>query len=400
MNLHSFFANCRNDYKFTISDSIELVNQAHWNILLHSGNIYLSIPYLKALEESLGQLDFRYVLVYDQKNQPIMAAYFQLVDFKDQNNDYANWLNNKFGQKVIEKIFKSLDMKLLIGGNLFSCGENGFVASKEIEYNTILDLLNQSTQRIGKNLGSGEKATLYLLKEFWPTQNHKSFQVLENEAYSSLNIDCNMVLKIHPNWHAIEDYYSSMTSKFRTKANSIFQKSQQLSIELWDEKKIAENASIIDTLHNNVLNNADFNLGALNAVSFIKLKENLKDQFIFKAYQLNSQLVGFSVSIICHQFLEAAYVGIDYSINQTNALYHRMLHDFVKEAIDLKSKEIRFGRTAEQIKSTLGAVPVQMKVFVRHRNGITNKLIQPIIENIQPGSFENRYPFKAEFNYN
>lgn len=398
MNLHSFFADCRNDYKFTISDSIALVNQAHWNQLLTSGNVYLSIPYLQALEETLVQLDFRYVLVYDQKNNPILAAYFQLVDFKDQNHDYANWLSNKFGQKVIEKIFKSLDMKLLIGGNLFACGENGFAASKDIDENTLFDILNQSTQRIGKNLGSGEKATLYLLKEFWPSD--ASYSILEKESYSPLNIDCNMVLKLHTDWNTLDDYYTSMTSKFRTKANSIYQKSELLNIEVWDEKDIQKNAVIIDKLHNNVLENADFNIGALNANSFVKLKENLQEQFIFKAYKLDQKIVGFSVSILCHQFLEAAYVGINYEINQTHALYHRMLHDFVKDGIALRSREIRFGRTAEQIKSTLGASPVQMKVFIRHRNKLTNKLIRPITENIKPSIFENRYPFRADFHYN
>jgi hypothetical protein len=318
LNLYSFFADCRNDYKFSISDSIVLVNHDHWNHLLKSGNIYLSIPYLQALEETLIKLDFRYVLVYDQQNKPILAAYFQLVDFKDQNRDYANWLSNKFGQKVIEKIFKSLDMKLLVGGNLFACGENGFVASNDIGDNTLFGLLNQSAERIGKNLGNGEKATLYLLKEFWPSD--ASFSVLEKESYSPLNIDCNMVLKLHPDWRTLDDYYNSMTSKFRTKANSIFQKSNLLFSEVWDEKDIFKNADIIDTLHHIVLDKADFNLGALNANSFVKLKENLKDQFIFKAYKLEQKVVGFSISILCHQFLEAAYVGIDYEINQTRAM--------------------------------------------------------------------------------
>ena len=397
MNLHSFFADCRNNYKFSISDSIFLVNQDHWNDLLQSGNIYLTIPYLQALEESLVQIDFRYVLVYDQQNQPIMAAYFQIVDFKDKNHDYANWLNNKFGQKVIEKIFKTMDMKLLIGGNLFACGENGFVASDDINDNELFDILNQSAQRIGKNIGSGEKATLYLMKEFWPSKY--SFTTLEKESYSPLNIDCNMVLKMHPQWLTIEDYYRSMTSKFRTKANSIFEKSKQLTVDVWEAIDIQKNQKVVDILHDNVLEKADFNLGALNARTFTKLKENLKDQFIFKAYKIEKKIVGFSVSIIGHDFLEAAYVGIDYSINQTHALYHRMLHDFVQEGITLKSKEIRFGRTAEQIKSTLGAVPVQMKVFIRHRNKLTNKLIRPITDNVKPSTFENRYPFKADFNY-
>jgi hypothetical protein len=71
-----------------------------------------------------------------------------------------------------------------------------------------------------------------------------------------------------------------------------------------------------------------------------------------------------------------------------------MLYDFVELAISKKARELRLGRTAEEIKSSIGAEPINMKLYVKHGNKISNKLLKPIIESIAPGEFELRRPFK------
>ena len=52
-------------------------------------------------------------------------------------------------------------------------------------------------------------------------------------------------------------------------------------------------------------------------------------------------------------------------------------------------------RTAEEIKSSLGAEPVDMKLYAKHKNSVSNKLIKPFLESISPSEFELRKPFKA-----
>ena len=71
-----------------------------------------------------------------------------------------------------------------------------------------------------------------------------------------------------------------------------------------------------------------------------------------------------------------------------------MLYDFVNLAIDRKTKELRLGRTAEEIKSCIGAEPVNMKLYIKHGNRIFNKLLDPIVSSITPSKFELRMPFK------
>jgi hypothetical protein len=75
-----------------------------------------------------------------------------------------------------------------------------------------------------------------------------------------------------------------------------------------------------------------------------------------------------------------------------------MLYDFVELAIAKNVTELRLGRTAEEIKSCLGAQPTNMKLYIKLRNTVSNKLIKPIIESISPSEFELRKPFKSDFN--
>jgi len=75
-------------------------------------------------------------------------------------------------------------------------------------------------------------------------------------------------------------------------------------------------------------------------------------------------------------------------------VYQRMLVDHLVCGIQHQASRIIFGRTAEQAKSNLGAVPEDMYFMVRHRNHVANKLIGPILRSVKPAPFERRDPFK------
>ena len=115
---------------------------------------------------------------------------------------------------------------------------------------------------------------------------------------------------------------------------------------------------------------------------------------MFKGYFLNQELIGFATSFIQENAVEAFHVGFDYSYKKSHNIYQRMLYDYVNLAINKKVSELRLGRTAETIKSCLGAQPVEMKLYVRHRNSISNTLLKPFADIISPNDFEIRNPFK------
>ena len=118
-------------------------------------------------------------------------------------------------------------------------------------------------------------------------------------------------------------------------------------------------------------------------------------KFIVKGYLRDEELVGFSSAFICNDIVDANYVGINYDLNHKHAIYQRMLYDYVALAMENNSAELRFGRTAEEIKSTIGAEPVAMNLYIRHKSRIKDKVLKPIFASIKPSEFELRKPFKA-----
>ena len=118
-----------------------------------------------------------------------------------------------------------------------------------------------------------------------------------------------------------------------------------------------------------------------------------------RGFFYNEQLVGFSTSFKNDDILEANYVGLDYNFNKELSVYQRILYDYVEQSLNFKSKELHLGRTAEMIKSSIGAIPMNMKLYARHRKSVPNLLLKPIIQSISPSDFELRKPFKSDFNY-
>src|SRR5690606_21443559 len=157
------------------------------------------------------------------------------------------------------------------------------------------------------------------------------------------------------------DYLNSMTAKFRTKAKGVFKKSAQITTKDFDLNDVLNYKERIVELYLQVLEKSDFSVGALNGEAFYNLKKNLEDKFIIKGYFFKDELVGFSSAFILNGNIDANYIGIDYNYNYEYAVYQKMLYDFVELAIAKNVTELRLGRTAEEIKSCLGAQPTNMK---------------------------------------
>jgi hypothetical protein len=382
--------------KLSIYDSVELVNKNDWEKVAGNKNIFLSLPYLQALESAMeGEMEFRYIIYYNNLLLPVAISYIQLVHFVEKGGVKYQEIFCKVADKIKNKLLESIDVKILVCGNIFACGENGFAYTASINSDDAFELLSGSLKRLSQEKELNGQISFILLKEFWP-QSVSISNVLNDKSYRGFNIDVNMVMQIAESWKSIEDYLSSMNTKFRTKAKGVYKKTENLSILDFDTEQIIQYQAEIEKLYSNVVSKAEYNLSKLNAKVFLHFKEKLKSQFIFKAYFIESKMVGFSSIFYFNNIVDANYVGIDYTYNKEFAIYQRMLYDFVAISIELGANELRLGRTAELIKSSIGALPVQMKLYAKHRNGISNQLLAPFISTISPSSFEIRTPFKNE----
>lgn len=378
-----------------IVESVHEIPQDDWNVVAHNRNIYLSLGYLSALEDALkDNIQFRYAISYSDTGEPVLIAVYQLVVFVDKRRQYSSDLC-KLSYHIHKKIADVFTINVLVCGNVFCDGENGFLF-QSISNDQAMDEIAQITEDLKREPSIKEKSSITLFKEFWPDSTSYSDR-LESLSYRGFMVDVNMVFKYHESWSTMDDYLASMKTKFRTRAKSVFYKSKHLEIRDLNSEDIEKNSERIEQLFGNVLDKAEFSFGRLNVQTFVKLKHNLGSDFSFRGAWLNEEMVGFTTALFNDNVIEANFVGLDYRFNKEHCVYQLFLYDYVKQGLNRGMNELHLGRTAELVKSQIGALPTNMKLYAKHRKSVSNLLLKPIIQSISPSEFELRIPFKENF---
>lgn len=367
-----------------------------WNAALENGSSFLNLNYLRALEEAHdGGLELRYVMFRDHEENFIGVSAFQITHFMTSEDAYSNaflkWLN-----KVTQFIRRGHIHNILICGNAFATGEHGFHFNQSLsgdeQVRLVLDAMFQISDTERKK---GRPICAMLAKDFYPTSSEIS-KAFSKRKFSAFQVDHNMVMPIRRSWMNFEDYMADLNTKCRTKAKSAYKRSEKITIKRLNASAIREYAERMQELYNAVYEKADFRLGKLNIHGLEGIHNPNEGDFTVCGYFLEEKMVGFSTSMKNGQSLEAHVIGIDYSVNRDYAIYQRMLYNYVELAIELKVDRIIFGRTAAEIKSTIGAVPVDLTCCVFHPKKISNALLNLILNYVKPSDYPHRNPWRAD----
>jgi predicted N-acyltransferase len=375
--------------------SIDEISVDLWSALDCEKNLYFNRNFLKSIEKNHPKITFFYCILLDENKNPKAFASIQIIDFyiETVQNELKN-LSEKlkcFGQKL--HLFPDKKpLKLLICGNTFVSGEHGIFIKKNEDKKVILKKLAKEILQFTNN-DKKLKIDAFLLKDF---TNESLFisDELKDFNYHPFSIEPNMVLNIDENWGDFDAYLASMKTKFRVKAKKAIQLSSTLKIEDVTSENIETQLPKMTALYKKVATKASFNLSDFNLATYKGFKENFGDTYILKTYWLQNEIVGFMSGIINKNSLDAHFVGIDYELNRTHAIYQRMLYDYIEIAIEKNLKTINFGRTASEIKSSVGATPQDLTVYLRHKKSITNRILKLFLQRVQPTPFQQKFPFK------
>lgn len=375
--------------------SIDEISNEIWTQLECENNLYFHRDFLKSIEINHSEINFYYIVLVDNSNKPIALASIQIVDFyldtvKTNFEDFIRKIKNLLRKLHILPNKKAL--KLLISGNTFVSGEHGiFITHSQDKKQVIKNLAKAILHFVNSNNSINIDA--FLLKDF---VNESLFitDELKNYNYHPFSVEPNMILEINEDWISFEDYLNAIKTKFRVKAKKALQLSKDIIIKEVNDHNIENKLPQMTALYKKVVNNADFNLSHFNLESYKTLKSAFGEKYILKTYELDGKIIGFMSGMINQNSLDAHFVGLDYSLNRQYAIYQRMLYDYIQIAIAKKLKTLNFGRTASEIKSSVGAKPQDLTMYLRHKKGITNKIVKLFLQYIQPSPFRQHFPFK------
>ena len=384
---------CKNTNTALFFSSIEEISPKIWEALGCADNVYFNPIFLAALEKNHKEITFSYIVLVDINEQPVAFASLKIINFylKGIKND-LEFLKN-IGRKL-QVIPDKKPLKLLICGNTFVSGEHGvFIKEKQNKKAIIQELAESINHFVNSNKKLKKEIDAFLLKDF-AKESLFITDELKDYKYHAFSVEPNMKLQLQENWHNFDDYLAAMKTKFRVKARKAFTQSAALHIRDVTLKNIEEQLPQMTTLYEKVAANAGFNLGNFNLETYRYLKEKLGPNYVLKTYWLEDKIVGFVSGVINNNSLDAHFVGIDYQLNRTHAIYQRMLYEYIEIAINRKLKIINFGRTASEIKSSIGAIPQDLTMYLRHKKTIKNKILKLFLQRVQPTPFQQKFPFK------
>lgn len=370
-----------------IYNSINAVSSA-WNNIGDTQPVFLQKAYLSSLEKvNSNQHEFRYV-EFVRNDKTVAVAYFQLITLRENIGleDRDSWAKKRMKQAI-----NSIKFNLLICGNAFITGDFGFHYNSDlISGEDAFLALNQVVEQIKKDT---PKINVVLVKDFKNGKAAKANNLL-NFGFVETHFQPNMQVFIRENWQSIEDYKADIVSKYKKRHRSVVNKANDIqSVVLTPELLKKHETEIID-YYKEIIGRSEFNLGEVAPNYFHECVCNLPENFIVKGYFHEGHLAGFISYIFNNSEMESHFIGYDSKYNHSHKIYNYILYDLLETAIDNKMKVLTYGRTAMEIKSTVGAVGTEMNAFLWIKNPILRPFLKPILARLGTEEWQARNPFK------
>ena len=368
-----------------VSESQYLPND--WDSIAQA-NIFLSTKYLQVLESAApANMKYQYIGIFNQE-ELIGIALAQFIDlshlesYGERDKKLKTWVRNY--------LFSQFSSKLLFIGNNMLSGQNAFAAKDQASIPEILQTLKQAAFEINQH----SKNHLTSFKDFMPSDLPYFDQSVFKKDLKFTS-QPNMIFEINSLWNQEDDYVNALTKKYRDQYKRSRNKALGIEKRKLTLDEIEDQQDIIYDLYLHVAENAPFNTFYLPKNHFYVLKEKLKDDFMLYGYFIDGKLIGFNTLIKNGKSLDTYFLGYDEKIQKEKMLYLNMLYDMIACGISLKFKNIIFGRTALEIKSSVGAIDISMFGFMRHSQPLINQFLGLIFNYLEPETtWKKRNPFK------
>ena len=205
-----------------------------------------------------------------------------------------------------------------------------------------------------------------------------------HKSWIDLEFDPVMEVDLNPEWKNFDQYSAALRKKSRTKIRRIMRGSEELILKNITLEEVSENATKLHYLYKQVYDRAGFTLGHLNKEDLVSLKNQWGEDFPVIAYYLEDEIVGFQCGIVTEKTTEAFFVGFLQEENKLHFMYQRMLLEFIKQGIGKGSDKIAMGRTALDIKSSLGAYPKRLMCHMKVDNLFVHMLTRAVAHTSSP----------------
>lgn len=385
-------------HQITIYKTAHDITSSAWNVHDYSLPLSSSLEYLRLIEDlHRDTIEFHYAVI-EENGHTIGVLAFQNIVFEGSyiNNFLRTEAHTGWFKKILfallRRFFDTQRWNLLQTGNIYFTGERGVHFSPAIPVERIVLIIAECFEQVAQR--GIRKVHAYMMNNVYDDDVPYIHQYLKAYKYAKYPVDPDMFMSFDPDWDEFDDYMRALTSKYRVRIRKVLKTSAEVKTRLITCEEIKTMNDSLYQLYLNTANKVDFNLGYLAPTYFSRMTEMCGDEFKVLGYFLGDRMIGFMSIWIMDEEMDVNYMGMDYEVTGNYSLYNRMLVDLVRLGIDIKATKMHLGRTASEIKSTVGAEGHDMHIYLGSPVGWRSKGMRFFESYFGSPKYTLRHPFK------
>jgi predicted N-acyltransferase len=385
--------------RFAFAERIDLLDGARWDALVADRGPLLQRAYFRELERALpDNLDLRYALLV-RGDEPVAALAMQIVGLvgarlRVQPAAPRAGLRG-LAERAVGKLVDRVTARALVVGNVLTYGNHGVAIRAGLEADPdVWHGVGEAAYRVRRAEQHAGSADFLLVKDLTAPQLTAS-GLLRDLGYRPVETEPDMVLTLRPEWRTHADYLAALTGKYRKNVRArVLDPVAAAGLVVQPITDVAGAAARLHELYLAVHANAALRPVTLAPGYWQALARGAGDRVRFAGVRTQDRWLGFVVTLLDGGDTAIAYhIGFDREAAAELPLYLRLLHRTIEDGIALGARRLSFGRTALEPKAMLGARPLPLHVWVRHRQPVLNKAMRALLGRIHHDDAPERNPF-------
>lgn len=390
---------------FAFAERIGYLDAAAWLTATAAGGFFLSREYLQ-LAERHGPPNVapRYALIF-RNDVPVAAVAAQIVTVEGGRLMRPPATAEVVAKRhLLERAVKASARRLgegvrervLVCGNLLTWGRHGVAFAPGEDPVALWPAVAEALYRIRRAEKLLGDASLVVVKDL-ALADRPAAEGLRNFSYRLAETDPDMVLELPAAWRSLDDYLARLDAKYRNAFKQVFKKLNEAGVTLEPLTDLAPHAGRLHELYLAVQANAALRPVTVPASYLPGLATCAGEGFRCTVARKGGEVVGFITTLRDGETAVGYHIGFDRAVAETGVpLYLGLLQTTVPHAIDLGCRRLSLGRTALEPKARIGAKPVPLHFWARHKNPAVNVVMRRFLGLVPHDEPPERNPFKAE----
>jgi hypothetical protein len=376
-------------FEFAFADRIAFVNASHWDALTNGASVFASRAYLGALDAAApANVRPRYAVAY-RDGAPAVAISMQLVDVRGEDV-----LPRRRGAEGAPRVpwRRTLRPRVLVCGNLLAWGCHGVCRAPGVSAAEAWPAVADALYRVRSAERLAGPTDFVVVKDLGDA-DVDGVETLETYSYRPFYTDPDMVLDLPGSCATLDDYFGLFRGKYRKTAKSVLTSTERAGYRVEPLDDLAPHARRLHELYRAVHANATVRPITLSPDYLPRVAAALAGGFRCVSITKDGAIAGFVTVVKDGATAVGYYIGYDRAANETAPLYFRLLYAAVETSLAMGCRRISFGRTALEPKARLGARPVPLRCWVRHRVPVLNVALRRFLREVPHDVAPDRSPF-------